>query len=104
MRGEHGIAAAIDKAKHIILCDFLAEPNAARAENATLVVERDARPELDVFRFLHLVFEETRLARAVLDAEFLQSAFAGLIANGTIERMVDEQEFHHAALTFFHEG
>ncbi len=96
------MTAAIEKAKHIILCDFLAEPNAARAENATLVVERDARPELDVFRFLHLVFQKTRLARAVLDAEFLQSAFAGLIANGTIERMVDEQEFHHAALTFFH--
>ena len=32
---------------------------------------------------------------AVLDGKFLQPAFAGLIADRTIERMIDQQELHH---------
>src|SRR5437588_4228664 len=101
MRGENGVTAAIDKAKHIVLRDFLAEADAARAKNAALIVERDARPEHNVLRYLYLSFEETLLGRPVLDAEFLQETFAGLIANRTIERMIDEEELHHAALAFF---
>ena len=58
MSSQDGVAAAIDEAEDIVMRDLLAEPNAARAENATLVVERDARTELDVLRFLDLVFEE----------------------------------------------
>src|SRR5437667_10645986 len=101
MRGEDGVTAAIDKAKHVVLRDLLTEADAARAKNAALIVKRDARPEHNVLRFLDFIFEETRLGRPVLDAEFLQETFAGLIANRTIERMIDEEELHHAALTFF---
>ena len=46
MRGEHGVAAAIDEPEHIVMRDFLAKTNAARAENAALVVKRDPRSEL----------------------------------------------------------
>ena len=77
------------------------EANAARAENAALVVERDARTELDVLRLLHLVLEEARILSAVLDAEFLEPAFAGLVADRAIERMIDEEKFHHPAPAFF---
>ncbi len=80
--------------------DLFREPNAARAEDAALVVERDARAELDVFRLLHFVLEETRILPAVLDAEFLEAAFARLIADRAIERMIDEEKFHHPAPAF----
>ena len=63
MGGQHGVAAAIDEAEHVVLRDFLAKANAARAEDAALVIERDARPELDVLRLLHLVLEEARIRR-----------------------------------------
>src|SRR4029077_13688224 len=100
MRGKHGVNAAIDETEHIIVRDFLAKWNAARAKNAALVVQRDARAELHIFWFLHLIFEKTRGRRPVIDAEFLQTAFASLIANGTIEWMIDKQKLHHPALAF----
>src|SRR5437762_2862438 len=71
IRGSHRVAAAIDETEHVILRDFLAETDAARAQNAALIVERNTRPEYDVFWFLYLVLEKPRLARAVIDAEFL---------------------------------
>ena len=103
MGGEDGVTATIDKTEHVVLRDFLAETDAARAKNTALIVERDTRPEHNVLRFLDFIFEETRLGRPVLDAEFLQETFARLIANRTIERMIDEEELHHAALAFFHQ-
>src|ERR1043166_7541177 len=103
MRGEHRVTAAIDKAEHVVVHDLLAEPDAARAKNAALVIERDARPELHRFRLFHLVLEKARTGRAVLDTEFLQLAFARLIADRAIERMIDDQKFHHSALTFLHQ-
>src|SRR5437660_216826 len=71
MRGQDCVTASVDKTEHIVLGDFLAETNAARTENAAFVIERDARPEHDIFRLLYLVLEEPRLAGAVIDAEFL---------------------------------
>ena len=38
---------------------------------------------------------------AVADGQILQLAFAALIAHGAVERVVDEQEFHHAFLRLF---
>src|SRR5581483_5216347 len=101
MRGEHGVAAAINEAEHVVVRDLLAKPNATRAENAAFIVERHAWTELDVLRLLHFVFEKSRTLVAVFDLEFLQATFAGLVADRTIERMIDEQKFHHAAAAFF---
>ena len=71
MGGQHRVTATIDKSKHIVVRDFLAKTNAARAENAAFIIERNTRPEHHVFWFLHFVFEKTRFARAKIDAEFL---------------------------------
>jgi hypothetical protein len=100
MRGQHGITATINETKDVILRNLLTETNTAGTENAALIIERDTRPEDDIFWLLHFVLEKARLARAEIDAEFLQAAFAGLIADRTIERMINEEEFHHAALAF----
>src|SRR5205814_6526039 len=100
MRGQHAMAPAIDKTEDIIVRDLLAKPNAARTKNAAFVIQRDARSELDVFRLLHFVFEKARRSVAVLDAEFLEPAFARLIADRAIERMIDEKKFHYALAAF----
>src|SRR5439155_14121825 len=52
---------------------------------------------------LHFMFEKTRRTCAVLNAKLLQSTFARLIANRTIERVINEKKFHYAALAFLHQ-
>src|SRR4051794_39684582 len=103
MRGQDAVAAAIDEPEHVIFRDLLAEADATRAKDAALVIQCDAWAEFDVLRLLHFIFEEARLRIAVLDAEFLQPALTGLIADGAVEWVINEEEFHHAAPAFFDE-
>ena len=56
MRGQLRVAAAIDETEHVVLGNLLAETDAAGAKNAALIIERNARPEHDVFRLLHFIF------------------------------------------------
>src|SRR5438309_1352216 len=100
MSGEDGMAAAIDKAEHIVLGNFLAKPDATRAEDAAFVIECNSGPKLHRFRFLDLVLQKPRFGLSVFDTELLESAFARLIANRAVEWMIDQQEFHYPALTF----
>ena len=100
---QHGVTPAIDEAEHVVVCDFLAKTDAPRAEDAAFIIERDPRPEHNVFWFFDFVLEKTRLGIPVIDAEFLQAAFARLVADWTIERMIDKEKFHHTALTFLHQ-
>jgi hypothetical protein len=78
------VTAAINEPEHVVVRDFLAETDAARAENAALVIKRHPRAELHSFRLFHFVLQETRLRNAVIDTELLQLAFAGLIADRAI--------------------
>ena len=97
------MAAAIQEAQHIVVRDFLHEADAARAHDAAFVVEHDALAEVHALWLFHLLFDETGFAFAKLDGKFLQPALARLIANRTVERVVDEQKFHHALAAFFDE-
>ena len=45
-----------------------------------------------------LFFRVARIAAAVADREVLQLAFAALVADRAVERVVDEQELHHPVL------
>src|SRR5262245_27737576 len=45
-----------------------------------------------------LVIDHPALRAAVAVAEILEQALAGLVANGTVERMVEEQRFERALL------
>ena len=97
------MAAAIQEAQHIVVGDFLHEADAARAHDAALVVEHDALAEVHALGLFHLLLDETRFALAKFDGKFLQPALARLIANRTVQRVVDEQKFHHALAAFFDE-
>ena len=94
------MTAAIDESEHVVLGNFVAETNAARAQNATLVIESNARPKLHRFRLFDFIFEKAGAGRPILDAEFLQLAFARLIADRTIEWMIDQEKFHYAFAAF----
>src|SRR5690349_9278487 len=83
--------------------NFLAETDAARAQNAALVIKRHPRAKLYCLRLFDFVLQETRLRTAIIDTELLQTAFAGLIADRAIERVTDQQKFHDPALTFLHQ-
>ena len=39
----------------------------------------------------------------MLDGLFLESALTGLVADRAVERVIDEQELHHAFAAFFYE-
>ena len=47
MTRDRVVTAAIDDAQRVVARDVLRETDAARAKNAALVVEHDARPEID---------------------------------------------------------
>ena len=69
--------------------DFLHEPYAAGTEDTTLIVECDPGTEFYAFRFLNFFFAKAGAGGAELDAVFLERAFAGLVTNRAIERMID---------------
>src|SRR5437899_10608454 len=66
IRGQHRITTAIHKPEYIIVRYLLTKTNAARTENPALIIEPNARPEDNVFRFPDSVFAETRSARAAV--------------------------------------
>ena len=76
--------SAIGKTEDIVIVDLAREPDAARAEHTALIVEADARADVDVLRLFDLVLEEARLAVAVFDAVFLQRALASLVADRAV--------------------
>ena len=77
--------------------NFLTETNAAGAVYATRHVGSNQRTEILVdHNALDLLI--ARCGCTIADCEILQLAFAALIANGAIKRVIDKQKFHHALL------
>ncbi len=77
--------------------DFLREADTARAIDAPGQFCRHQRPQILVghYTFFFLI---VRRRTTIADRQILQLAFATLVANRAIQRMVDEQEFHHPLL------
>lgn len=101
--GEGRVGAALREPEDRVTGDFIHEADAAAAHDATLVIEADARADIDIFWLFHLHVDEARHAAAVADRVFLESAFAGLVADRAIERVIDQEKFHHALAAFFHQ-
>ena len=101
--GKGGVGSAIGESENGVVGDFVHEADTAAAHDAALVIEANARSDIDVLGLLDFVFLEAGDAFAVLDREFLERAFAGLVANGAIERVIDEEKLHHAFAASFDE-
>ena len=97
-RRDHRLRAAVDRDELAVLGDRLAEARAAVAEDAALAVERDQRRDRD--RLLERALRErhARVARPVAERQVLQRALAALVADGAVERVVDEDELERRVL------
>ena len=95
---DEGAVAALQQLQLLVLGDLLAEAHAAVAEDAALAVDRDQRRELDRLLEVALGVGHAALAGAPAHRDVLQRALAALVADGAVERVVDEQELDHGAL------
>src|SRR5690625_5493164 len=103
MRTQRCVTSAIGTSKNIVIRDLLTKPDAARAENAALIIEHHSRSEKRPFRFYDFLFDKTAVAAAIIEGEFLKIALAGFVADRTVERMIDQEKLHDAVLAVFYE-
>ena len=93
--GDLHVLAAADDAELLDAGDLRHEADAARAVDAARHDRLDERPEVLVLDGA-LVLAVTRAAHAERHRLVLQVALAALVADRAVERMIDQQEFHHA--------
>ena len=75
--------------------DHVVEANAPLADDATFFVEHDRRPQVDRLRLARLRIDDVRIAARVRHRVILEIALAALVANRTVERVIDEQQFEN---------
>ena len=101
-----GDGASIDDAERVHSQALIADAHAAITEYTARRVIEDHRRELLLVNVV-LDIGEPALARPVSIDHVLKLAFAALVANRTVERMVDEQKLQHCLAGFddlFHNG
>ena len=76
--------------------DFGGEAHAAGALDAAGHDRLDQRPHIFVFDRALVLVEAVEGGAAIAHRLVLQIAFAALVADRAIQRMIDQQEFHHA--------
>jgi len=81
-------------------CDFGDETHAARTLNTARHDRVDQRTHIFVVHGAFILFE-TRGIAAIAHGLVLQITLTTLIANRAIQRVINQQEFHHAFARFF---
>ena len=99
--GDLHVLAAADGAKLLDAGNLGHEADAARAMDAAGHVGADQRPEIFVLDGA-LIVGEAAGVEAVGHGLVLQIAFAALVADRAVERMIDQQEFEHALARLLH--
>ena len=77
---------------------LLGKTGAARALDAALPIEQHERADLDGLGPVPFLLDEPALSRPVGHRLVLEGALASLVADGAVERVVEEQELEHALL------
>ncbi len=99
IRQDYGMHAAGADAESFHVHALIADAYAAEAENAARrVIKNERRPLF--FRVVELFFGEAAVVEAVAKRHVLQFAFAALVADGAIERMIREQKLEHVLARF----
>ena len=78
--------------------DLIGEPGAPRTQHAALAVQQNLREMLIGLAKVRLTSCEPGFGAAVGHRLVLQRALAALVAHRAVQRMVDQQQFHHAVL------
>src|SRR5262249_24340717 len=97
-RGGHRLGAAVLGDELPVLGDPFGEAGAAVAEDAALAVERDRGRDRDRLDEGALLEGHPRVARAPAEGQVLERALAALVADGAVERVVDEDELERRLL------
>src|ERR1700722_13952021 len=94
---EQRMVAVIKDGQFAGLTDFTAETDAAPAENATFLIEKHVLADIQPLAMFAAWLQRTRKAAAKAHRIILQPTFAGLVANRTIQWMVQQEHLKHAA-------
>jgi hypothetical protein len=98
--GRRAEQLAITALRHLELVharDLVAHADAARAEDAALLVEHDRGPEVDDLVLLDLDARRCGELRVPIEVVLLQHALARLVADRAVDRVVDQRELEHLA-------
>ncbi len=90
--------AALAHVEDVVLGDFVADADAARAHDATLGVVNDGGSETDAFWLVDRLSELSLQRALVLVVVILELALAGLVADGAIDRVIEQQKLLHGSL------
>src|SRR5580765_4778136 len=96
--GDDRLGAALPRDELIVLGDVRREAGAAVAEDAALAVEGDRGRDRDRLLEGALRKRVARHRRAPAERQVLERTLAALVADGTVERVVDEDELERRAL------
>src|SRR5204863_3698983 len=99
-RRDLGARTPIPRDQLPVLGDLVREPGAAVAEDAALAIERDERRDGDRLVEGQLRERHPRVPGPVAEREVLQRALPALVADRTVEGMVDEDELERRLLSF----
>ena len=102
LRGGGAAATTLQVHEHVAR-DLLAEAHAALAQDAALAIQQDLRGQAQRLLERALGVREAGLAAPLRQRLVLQGALAALVADRAIQRVVDEQELHDAALGAVHD-
>ena len=83
------VVAPVEDAELAGAGHLVAEPHAARAEDAALRVQDDVGPERHRLRLVDLLVRHPRVVEPVLHVVDLQPALARLVAHRAVERVID---------------
>ncbi len=98
--GDHRSGAALDGDELAVFRDCLREARAAVTEDAALAVESDRGRDRDRLLEGALVEGHARRAGPVAEGQVLEGTLAALVADGAVERVVDEDELERRILCF----
>jgi hypothetical protein len=95
---DEGVVAAVEEDELVVLGHLLREAHAAVAEDAALAVDGHQRRQLERLLEVALGLDEARAPCAPAVRDVLQGALTALVADGAVERVVDEQELDDRVL------
>ena len=90
--------AALEQGDERVAGDLVGEPGAARAQDAALAVQQHLGGDVDRLGERALDVLEPAARAAVGHRLVLQRALAALVADRAVQRVVDQQQLHHAVL------
>ncbi len=95
---DFAVVPAIDDFQFGAAGDLAGEADTARAHDAAVGEERNMLADVGFVRRRVLRVDHSARRMAIAVAEILQHAFAGLVADGAIERMVEQDAFERLGL------